>query len=78
LFKVLLYIDIIRQENIKKKVTSLLESNDRWVILVFPDITAKAAARATTASFVFRTASAPDRNFSISCGDTSSKALFYY
>ena len=41
-------------------------------------MTAKAAANALTASFVFKSSSAPFRNFSIKTGGTTSNALKYY
>ena len=52
--------------------TSLLVRSDLCVTFVQPDITAKAAAKAATASFVLRTSSAPERNLSTNSGATLS------
>lgn len=59
-------------------LTSLLVNNERLVTLVQPDMTARAAANALTASFDLRTSSAPERNLSINSGATISRALFCF
>lgn len=63
---------LLFKKNEKKKFTSLLDKRDLCVTFVHPLITAKAAAKAFTGSFVLRTWIAPDLNFSINSSLTLS------
>jgi hypothetical protein len=58
--------------------TSRELSKERCVTLVQPEMTARAAASALTASRFRKTSSAPSLNFSISSGDTMSNDLKFF
>ena len=68
--------NIIKAFGISFSFTSLLVNRDRSVTLVHPDITARAAANADTASRVLSTSSAPGRNRSINSLGMLSKDLY--